>query len=242
MAVTPKHVAIIMDGNGRWAKAQGLPRVMGHQAGAKTVRMVVEESVRSGIKYLTLFAFSSENWSRPKEEVDALMELFCQYLQSELKTLNNNGVRFRAMGRIGELPEKVRAMIKDVEERSREGKNLDLCLAVSYGGREEIVDAIKTVSKLVQGGEIDPEKINQQTIREFFYLPDVPDPDLLIRTSNEFRISNFLLWQLAYTEIVVTPKYWPEFSKEDFFQCLKEFGSRERRFGLTGEQVPSSIN
>jgi len=234
--VIPAHVALIMDGNGRWAQARHLPRVEGHRAGAKTVRMIVEESRRIGIRYVTLFAFSSENWGRPEGEVSALMKLFAQYLDSELDLLLRNGIRLRAIGDLNRLPPAVRESLERNQERTKAERGMDLILAVSYGSRQEIAEAVKTIASKVLSGELKVDDICPKTIAESLYAPDVPDPDLLIRTSRENRISNFLLWQLAYSEIVVSPLYWPEFSKEEFGRCLDEYASRDRRFGLTKEQ------
>ncbi len=233
----PRHVAIIMDGNGRWARGRFLPRVEGHRAGAKSVRMIVEECRRLGIRYLTLFAFSTENWNRPQEEVTGLMKLFVAYLESELELLLKNGVRLRAIGSLDRLPPSVREILRRNEERTKDLDGLDLILAVSYGGREEILHAARVLAQRTRDGELDPANISEADLAGALYAPDVPDPDLLIRTSDEYRISNFLLWQLAYSEIVVTPVLWPDFSKDEFHRCLEEFRGRERRFGLTADQL-----
>lgn len=233
----PRHVAVIMDGNGRWAKARHLPRVEGHRQGARTVREIVEESRRLGIRYLTLFAFSTENWQRPEDEVSALMKLFLRFLESELETLLKNGIRLRAIGDLNRLPEAVRALLDRSQENTKQMQGMDLILAVSYGAREEIVHATRKISEAVLAGQIKPSEINEALIAKNLYAPEVPDPDLLIRTSNESRISNFLLWQLAYAEIVVTSALWPEFSVADYHNCLNEYRRRDRRFGLTSEQI-----
>ncbi len=233
----PKHVAIIMDGNGRWAKSRSLPRVEGHRMGAKTVRMAVEECRKLGIRYLTLFCFSSENWGRPEQEVSALMKLFVQHLEGEAESLAKNGVRLRAIGDLGSLPVEVREKLNNAMERTKDKSDLDLILAISYGGRDEIVQAVKEVGRRCRDGELNPDEITPAVFSGYLYAPDVPDPDLLIRTSSELRISNFLLWQLAYSEIVISPLFWPEFSKDEFVRCLREYCSRSRRFGLTAEQV-----
>lgn len=233
----PRHLAIIMDGNGRWAKQRGLPRVEGHRAGAKTVRMVVEESRRLGIRHLTLFAFSTENWNRPEAEVSALMRLFVQYLESEFELLCENGIRLRAMGDLEKLPVAVREMLARTEERTAGNGEMDLILAVSYGGRDELVHAVRRIVREVSAGRLHPDGLSVDDVAKGLYLPDVPDPDLLIRTSDESRISNFMLWQLAYAEIVVSPVFWPEFSREEFQRCLDVFAGRNRRFGLTTEQI-----
>jgi len=233
----PKHVAVIMDGNGRWAQRRLLPRIEGHRAGGKSVRAIVEECRRLGIRYLTLFAFSTENWNRPVDEVSSLMRIFVQYLDSELEVLLRNGIRLRAMGDLARLPESVRAVLDRNMERTREMDGLDLILAVSYGGRDEIVAAARAIATAVQAGHLGLDDITTDAIARNLYLPDVPDPDLLIRTSDESRVSNFMLWQLAYAEIVVTPTLWPDFSRAEFARCLETFAGRRRRFGLTEEQV-----
>jgi undecaprenyl diphosphate synthase len=240
LKIVPRHVAIIMDGNGRWAKKRFLPRVEGHRNGAKTVRMVVEESRRIGVRYLTLFAFSTENWRRPEEEVGGLMSLFVQHLESELDVLLKNGIRLRAMGDLSRLPPSVRELLRRNEERTKDMTGMDLILAISYGGRDELVQAVRKLGRDIQSGKLAPEAITEKVVSGSLYLPDVPDPDLLIRTSDETRISNFLLWQLAYSEIVVSPLLWPEFSRDEFYRCLHVFAGRNRRFGLTQEQVSGS--
>ena len=240
VASLPKHIAIIMDGNGRWACARGMPRVEGHRAGAKTVRMVVEECRRLGVHYLTLYCFSSENWLRPEQEVSALMKLFQQYLESEVSLLTKNGVRLRVIGDMSRLPAAVKASLQVVIDKTKAQKDMDLILAISYGGRDEIVNAVKEIARKAKAGTVNPETICYDTIREHLYAPDVPDPELLIRTSGEFRISNFLLWQIAYSEVVVSNLFWPDFSKEGFACCLKEYAGRSRRFGMTAEQIAAS--
>ena len=239
LKVVPRHVAIIMDGNGRWAKKRFLPRVEGHRNGAKSVRSTVEEARRLGVRYLTLFAFSTENWRRPSDEVGGLMQLFVRHLESELDVLLKNGVRLRAMGDVDRLPAGVRELLRKNEERTQHLDGMDLILAVSYGGRDEVVQAMKKIGRAIKAGELDPEAITEQMVSNSLYLPDVPDPDLLIRTSDETRISNFLLWQLAYSEIVVTPVLWPDFTTDEFHRCLHVFAGRNRRFGRTQEQIDS---
>jgi undecaprenyl diphosphate synthase len=241
MPALPRHIACIMDGNGRWAQARGLPRVEGHRAGAKTVRMLVEESRRMGIRHLTLFAFSSENWGRPPAEVSALMGLFERYLKSELDTLLKNDVRLRAIGELDRLPLSVQNILSDRQEKSAACTGMDLILAVSYGGRNEILRAVNRIVSSVRQGEELPE-ITEALLREHLYLPDLPDPDLLIRTSGENRISNFLLWQLAYTEICTVPECWPDLSAERYRECIEEYMSRERRYGLTGAQIQGGLS
>jgi len=214
-----------------------MPRIEGHRNGAKTVRMVVEEARKLGVRHLTLFAFSTENWRRPEEEVGGLMHLFVQHLESELELLLRNDIRLRAMGNISKLPVAVRELLQRNEERTKHLTGMDLILAVSYGGRDELVQAMRSIGQKIRSGEIDPESITEETVGKSLYLPDVPDPDLLIRTSDETRISNFLLWQLAYAEIVVSPQLWPDFSRDELYRCLHVFAGRNRRFGLTQEQV-----
>ena len=239
LKVVPRHVAIIMDGNGRWAKKRFLPRVEGHRNGAKSVRSTVEEARRLGVRYLTLFAFSTENWRRPSDEVGGLMQLFVRHLESELDVLLKNGVRLRAMGDVDRLPAGVRDLLRKNEEKTKHLDGMDLILAVSYGGRDEVVQAMKKIGRAIKAGELDPEAITEQMVSNSLYLPDVPDPDLLIRTSDETRISNFLLWQLAYSEIVVTPVLWPDFTTDEFHRCLHVFAGRNRRFGRTQDQIDS---
>lgn len=238
----PRHIAIIMDGNGRWARKRFLPRIEGHRAGAKTVRMVVEESRKLGVEYVTLFTFSTENWKRPQEEVSSLMKLLEGHLASELDRLTENGVRLRAIGDLSRLPDSIAAKLHNTIERTSAMNGMQLVLALSYGGRNELLDAVRALAREVSGGLLDPGSITEADISRNLYAPDIPDPDLLIRTSDEFRISNFLLWQLAYTEIVVSPSLWPEFSAEEFQRCISEYGKRQRRFGLTGEQVQAASN
>ena len=237
LKVVPRHIAIIMDGNGRWAKRRFLPRIEGHRNGAKSVRAVVEECRRLGVRYLTLFAFSTENWRRPQEEVGGLMGLFVQYLEGELELLLKHDIRLRAMGDLARLPQAVREILERNEQRTKDLTGMELILAVSYGGRDELVQAVKKIGREIKAGEINPEDITEDSFSKALYLPDVPDPDLLIRTSDETRISNFLLWQLAYSEIVVSPVLWPDFSRDEFHRCLNVFAGRNRRFGLTQEQI-----
>lgn len=233
----PTHVAVIMDGNGRWARSRGQMRVEGHKAGVKRVRPLVEECVKKGIRYLTIFCFSTENWNRPEIEVTALMKLFSFYLDAEIENLIENGVRLRAIGDRSKLPSAVRKALEAGEEKTAKGTNLDLILALSYGGREEIVFAARKLAENAAKGILQPEDITNETFGAALYAPDVPDPDLLIRTSDEHRISNFLLWQLAYSEVVFTPVLWPDFTIEEFSRCLDEYSNRDRRFGLTDEQI-----
>ncbi|NMC61872.1 MAG: isoprenyl transferase [SAR324 cluster bacterium] len=238
----PRHIAIIMDGNGRWAQSRHLPRIEGHRAGAKTVHMVVEECRKIGVKYLTLFTFSTENWKRPVDEVSSLMRLLEVYLRSELEKLLSNGIRLRSIGDLTKLPSSVRGMLAECEKKTESLEGMQLILALSYGGREEILNAVQRIAKKVREGDLEADGITHEEFERNLYAPDIPDPDLLIRTSGELRISNFLLWQLAYSEIVVSKMFWPEFSKEEFHKCLSEYKARERRFGLTGEQIESRRN
>lgn len=225
-----EHLAIIMDGNGRWAKARGLPRTEGHRAGGETVRRVLQYCRNAGIRYLTLYAFSVENWKRPKEEVDALMNLLVAYLAGEESMLHQNQVRLRIMGRREDLPERAQAALRHVEEvTAHYDRQLILCL--SYGGRTEMVTAAQRLARRVVAGELSPEAIDEATFAEQLYLPDVPDPDLIVRTSGEMRLSNFLLWQASYAELYVTPVLWPDFSEADFKAALDAFEQRNRRYG-----------
>ncbi|MEM7007837.1 MAG: isoprenyl transferase [Thermodesulfobacteriota bacterium] len=230
----PKHIVIIMDGNGRWAEQKKLDRVSGHKEGMKSVKAVVEGAKDIGIENITLYAFSAQNWKRPKDEVNALMELLKHYLQKESHKLIEKDIRLNAIGRLWELPRDVYEVLETAIEKSKHCKSLTLTLALSYGGREEIVDAAKEMISL---GKIAPEDINQTNFSKFLYTSDLPEPDLLIRTSGELRLSNFMLWQLAYTEIYVTKTLWPNFRKRHLIKAILNYQRRERRFGLTGDQV-----
>ncbi len=227
----PQHVAIIMDGNGRWAKARGLPRVAGHRRGAESVRNAVEAAGELGVRYLTLFGFSSENWRRPADEVSDLMGLLRHYLRSEIAELHGKGVRVRVIGDRTRLPADVVALVDGAEETTRANTRLDLVIALSYGGRDELVMAARELAKAARRGEIDPETIDEVAFARRLYTADIPDPDLLVRTSGEKRISNFLLWQCAYTEFVFLDVLWPDFGRREFEAALAEFGRRERRYG-----------
>jgi len=227
----PTHVAIIMDGNGRWAKQRQLPRVEGHRVGAESVRAVVRAAGELGIKYLTLYAFSLENWSRPKDEVDTLMKYLARYLKNEIGELQRNNVRLEAIGQIYRLPEFVQEQLRRTQAALAKNNGLTLILALSYGGRAEIVDAVRALARKVKAGVIDPEEINEQAVAQHLYTHKFPDPDLLIRTSGEMRVSNFLLWQISYAEFVVTPTLWPDFRKAEFYAALEEYTRRHRRFG-----------
>ncbi|HLD56065.1 MAG TPA: isoprenyl transferase [Candidatus Omnitrophota bacterium] len=227
----PQHVAIIMDGNGRWAKKQGLARILGHQKGVETIREIVRAARDWNVKYLTLYAFSKENWARPKREVDFLMNLLSAYLDSELEELKNSSVRFNVIGRIEELPLNIQKKIDRNVEEMKTNKGLVLTLALNYSSRVEIIDAARRLCEKVSSGALKPEEISESHFERELYTGGMPDPDLLIRTSGELRVSNFLLWQISYTEIYVSEKFWPDFTKEDFAQALKAYQKRERRFG-----------
>ena len=227
----PTHVAIIMDGNGRWAKKRLLNRINGHEKGSETVRTIVRTCRKIGIPYLTLYAFSTENWQRPKTEVEALMVLLKKFLQSERKEMVENNIRLRMIGQLDRLPTKVRQALDQTMTATREKTGMNLVLALSYGGRAEIVRMVQEVTEKIKRGIIEPEAVDEGLISDHLYTRDIPDPDLLIRTSGEMRVSNFLLWQIAYTELFVTQTLWPDFSKEEFLQILKDFQARVRRFG-----------
>lgn len=227
----PKHVAIIMDGNGRWAKQRGFPRIEGHRRGAESVRVVTTAAREIGVEYLTLYSFSTENWNRPKTEISALMRLLRHYLQAEIETMNRNQIRLQVIGRIGDLPDDVRTQLDATMAATSHNKAMTLVLALSYSGRAELTDAVRVIAEKVRGDELNPKDITEKTISEHLYTRDFPDPDLLIRTSGEMRISNFLNWQLSYTEFVITPTFWPDFRRDQFFEALKEYSQRQRRFG-----------
>ncbi len=227
----PQHVAIIMDGNGRWAKQRGLPRIKGHEAGVESIRAAVKACGELGIRYLTLYAFSVENWSRPKAEVDALMKLLVFFLRKEVRELHKNGVRLRVIGRVNGLPKQAQQEIARAEEHTAANKGLTLLLALNYGGRSEIVDAARAFAADVARGERKIEDLNEETFGQYLYTRGIPDPELLIRTSGELRVSNFLLWQVSYTELWVTPVLWPEFRKEHLLNALDDYQKRQRRFG-----------
>ena len=230
-AVLPAHVAVIMDGNGRWAKQRHLPRVEGHRQGVESVRTIVRAAGEAGVKYLTLYAFSVENWNRPKDEVDTLMTYLARYLKNEIGELNKSNVRLEVIGQIYRLPEFVQEQLKKTQAALARNNGLTLILALSYGGRTELVEAMRSIAQKVKAGEIEPAEINEQIVAQHLYTRHWPDPDLLIRTSGELRISNFLLWQISYAELVVTPTLWPDFRKQQFFDALEEYAQRHRRFG-----------
>jgi undecaprenyl diphosphate synthase len=227
----PTHVAIIMDGNGRWAGRRGLPRIRGHQEGAESVRAILRACKKTGVKFLTLYAFSVENWVRPKDEIRGLMRLLTTFLRREEKELHENKVRLRTIGRTQDLPASVQAELKRVMKATEHYDGGTLILALSYGGRAEIADAVRKIAERVMKGELDPARIDEHVVAEHLYLPDVPDPDLMIRTSGEMRISNFLLWQLSYAELYVTDVLWPDFREEEFAKALEAYAGRQRRFG-----------
>jgi undecaprenyl diphosphate synthase len=235
----PGHVAIIMDGNGRWAERRGLSRNEGHRAGLESVREVVRAAHELGVQILTLYAFSSENWNRPRVEVEELMRLLDHYIEGELEEVMRNGIRVRAMGRLERVPPHTRRKLEDAIRRTRDNTEMQLVFALSYGGRQEIVDATRRIVRDFEAGKLAAEHLDEKTFAEYLYEPDLRDPDLLIRTGGEARISNFLLWQIAYTEIYVTELMWPDFRKSHLVEALLEYQSRERRFGLTSAQVRS---
>ena len=227
----PQHVAVIMDGNGRWAKERGLPRLKGHEEGAQSVMAILEAAKTAGVKYLTLYAFSTENWKRPKEEVDGLMSLLGTFMQKHAKDLLKNRIRLRIMGELNRLPKAVQMGLSRLMKETAKDYEHTLIVALSYGSRKEIAEAARAIARKAAAGEIDPEQVTEETVAQHLYLPDVPDPELMIRTSGELRLSNFLLWQLSYAELYVTETYWPDFREKEFFQALESFGRRGRRFG-----------
>ncbi|MFN8165702.1 MAG: isoprenyl transferase [Bacteroidia bacterium] len=233
----PSHVAIIMDGNGRWAQRQGVNRIFGHQNGVKAVRDTTEAAAELGIKFLTLYAFSTENWNRPVEEVNALMELLVHTISAEKETLNKNNIRLLAIGDLKSLPGSCYNELMEAIRDTAGNTRMSLVLALSYSSRWEIVNAMKQIASEVEAGKLKPEQINDELISTYLTTKGIPDPELLIRTSGENRISNFLLWQIAYTELYFTDKLWPEFSKEDFYTALIDYQNRERRFGLVSAQL-----
>jgi len=233
----PKHIAIIMDGNGRWAKKRGLLRVFGHEKGAKAVRETIEAAGKSGVTHLTLYAFSTENWNRPKVEVDKLMNLLVSSLKKEFKLLNENNIKLCAIGNLEELPAKANKELSEVIEKTKNNDKLVLTLALSYGSRSEIVETVKEIAKKVKNNIISLENIDDSIINEHLYTRNLPEVDLLIRTSGEQRISNFLLWQIAYAELYFTDVLWPDFKREDLYKAIINYQNRERRFGKTSEQL-----
>jgi undecaprenyl diphosphate synthase len=233
----PKHIAIIMDGNGRWAQQRGEQRVFGHNSGVQSVRETAEAAAELGVKFLTLYAFSTENWNRPKEEVDALMHLLVVTISNEIKTLNDNNIRLRAIGNLDCLNPQVKKELEMAMENTSGNTRMDLFLALSYSGRWEIVDAFKKIAEQVKAGKLEPNQITENLVSANLNAPDLPDPELLIRTSGEYRTSNFLMWQTAYTELFFSSKLWPDFRKDDLYEAIIDFQHRERRFGKTSEQI-----
>lgn len=233
----PQHVAIIMDGNGRWAKKEGAIRTIGHESGVKSVREVVEGSVELGIKYLTLYAFSTENWNRPKEEVETLMNILVNSILNERDTLMKQGIKLNAIGQLDQLPSSCIDTLNKVIDETSSNTNLTLTLALSYSGRWDITTATKQIGRDIKEGKLNPEEITDEVITSYLSTKGIPDPELMIRTSGEMRISNFLLWQLAYSELYITEVLWPDFTKEDLANAIINYQSRERRFGKTSEQI-----
>ncbi len=233
----PGHVAIIMDGNGRWAKQRGKPRIFGHHNGVTSVREAAETAAELGIKYLTLYAFSTENWNRPKLETDALMSLLLQTINKETKTLNKNNIRLNAIGDLQSLPALTRKMLEKAMSNTADNDRMTLTLALSYSARWELLDAVKKIGKQIGEGELDAGDVDQSVFEASLQTHGMPDPELLIRTSGEYRISNFLLWQIAYAELYFSPKFWPDFRKDDLYEALIDYQNRERRFGKISEQI-----
>jgi undecaprenyl diphosphate synthase len=237
----PVHIAIIMDGNGRWARQRGLPRVAGHMQGVETVRDIVKACVGLGVKYLTLYTFSTENWKRPKDEVTTLMRLIVKSLQNETNELHANGIRLTTIGDQDSLPGIVQKELNEAVKKTADNKAMTLNLALSYSGRWEIVEAVKEIANLLKDGKINTEDINDSLISKHLTTGNIPDPDLLIRSGGEFRISNFLLWQIAYSEIFISDVLWPEFSRTHLYEAIRDYQTRERRFGLVSEQISKNL-
>ena len=233
----PQHVAIIMDGNGRWAKQQGLLRAIGHESGTKSVKAIIEASAQLGIEYLTLYAFSTENWNRPKLEVDTLMKVLINSLKKELVTLQKNNIKLNAIGNLEKLPKSAQKELLDVIDKTKNNTQMTLTLALSYGSREELVTAVRNICSKVKNNIISIDAIDDSIINEHLYTQNLPDVDLLIRTSGEHRISNFLLWQIAYSELYFTDILWPDFKEQDLYEAIISYQKRERRFGKTSEQI-----
>ena len=232
----PRHVAIILDGNGRWAKAKGMPRNYGHVQGAKTVEVICEEAYRMGIQYLTVYAFSTENWNRPKDEVDALMKLLRNYMKTCLQTAKKNRMCVRVLGEKSRLDEDIRSRIRELEEATKDNDGLHFQIAINYGGRDELIRAVRRLAGRVQAGDLRPEEITESVLADALDTAGGPEPDLLIRTCNEQRISNFLLWQLAYTEFYFTPVLWPDFTKEELIKAVEAYNHRDRKYGGLKEE------
>jgi len=233
----PQHVAIIMDGNGRWAKQKGRMRIFGHRQGVKAVRAAIESAAEMGVRYLTLYAFSTENWTRPEKEVNGLMELLVDTIDSELPTLMKNKIKLATIGDLAKLPKKCQGQLEKTKGKTAENNGLTLVLALSYSGRWDIIEAIKRIGVDVKSGKLTPEEINDEILDKALNTSCFPNPDLLVRTSGEQRISNFLLWEIAYSELYFTPVLWPDFTKDDFYKAIVDYQSRERRFGKTSEQI-----
>lgn len=233
----PRHIAVIMDGNGRWAKEKGKPRVFGHHSGVKSVREVTEAAAELGVEYLTMYAFSTENWGRPKFEVNALMTLLVNTIRTEIKTLMDNDVKLNAIGELAELPSQCYKELLEAIEKTKNNKRMTLTLALNYSAKWEIIEAVKQIATAVQNGDLKVENIENATFDAALSTAGIPDPELMIRTSGETRISNFLLWQLAYAELYFTPVFWPDFDKQEFYKAILNFQNRERRFGKTSEQI-----
>jgi undecaprenyl diphosphate synthase len=238
----PRHIAIIMDGNGRWAKKRGMPRISGHAEGVESVRDIVSACGELGIRYLTLYAFSTENWNRPKEEVSLLMRLLLKALRDETDRLHSNNVRLRVVGDLAKLPLEVQNQLLDDIQKTKDNTGLTLVLALSYSGRWDITEAVRRIAKEVEAHRMTPDTVTDATLARFLSTEGIPDPDLMIRTSGEFRISNFLLWQLAYSEIHITQKFWPDFRRDDLYQAIGDYQRRERRFGMVSDQLRSDPN
>ncbi len=237
----PRHIAIIMDGNGRWAREKGEDRLFGHLHGVESVRNIVEGCAELGIEYLTLYAFSTENWDRPADEVSGLMELLVDTIRNEVPTLNKNNIRLHVIGDMNMLPETARQELKEALDETSVNTGLNLIMALSYSSRWELANAVKNIAKDVKAGLVDAEQISQDTLQKYLSTSEFPDPELMIRTSGEFRISNFLLYQLAYTELYFTNTRWPDFRKENLYEAIIDFQNRERRFGKTGEQLKEGV-
>lgn len=233
----PEHVAIIMDGNGRWAKSQGKERLFGHNSGVESVRVVLKASQKIGIKYLTLYTFSTENWNRPKDEVDGLMNLFVATITNEIEELHQNGVKINVIGNINQMPSLAQEALKSAMEYTKNNTGITLTLALSYGSRNEITNAVNSIINDLESKKIVKQEINEQLLGSYLQTSNIPDPELVIRTSGEQRISNFLLWQIAYSEFYFTDILWPDFSEENYFEAILTYQDRERRFGKTGEQI-----
>lgn len=232
----PEHIAIIMDGNGRWAKKRGLPRAAGHKRGVDTVKEITESCADLGVKYLTLYTFSTENWNRPKDEVSTLMRLLLKSLRERVSELNKNNIRLTTIGDIASLPFAVQNELREAIEKTKKNDKMTLNLALSYSGRWELIEAIKSIGKLISQNKLTVDEINEKSLKEHLTTKNIPDPDLLIRTSGEFRVSNFLLWQIAYTEFYISDMFWPDFNKQHLIEAIKSFQNRERRFGRVSNQ------